>query len=293
MRGWRGAWVLGAVVALAFSAGCRREPSYSQASPDAVIQSAKLMVKHGRADRLTDLLYAENADMRGVYQRLGVMLRSVQKLALTLNEKFPKEVEELRIKAEKAAKEGRAGSLFGRLTGEARRSARRSVTGERLNPGEAMDTAFKQVLTDPYGWLDEQSSQLTTTPISDELAALMWNGKPVLPPIGLVLKKDGEKWYLVLPTNLPGVSGFMPRTKDEYAIWGSLIRTLDNAVVELEKDVRSGKARSLDEVSTKAGEKAFVPAALALLAYNRAVEVRKEEARRQKAETAERAPGGG
>lgn len=298
MRGWRGAWMwVCAVVAVAAVAGCRREPNYSQATPDDVIQSAKLMVKNGRADRLTDLIYAENPDMRGLYQRLGRLLRSVQTLGLTLNEKFPKEVAELRAKAEQAAKDGRAGNLFGRLTGEARRSARRAASGEQGNPGEAADSAFKQILTDPYGWLNEQSSQLATTPINDDMAAVTWAGKPVLPPLGLVLKKDGGKWFLVLPTNVPGVSGFMPKTKDEYAIWASLIKTFENAVVELDQEVRRGDIRSLDEVSRKAGEKAFVPAAIAFIAYNRAIEVRKEEARKAKARTpatpAEAGPPGG
>ncbi|MCC6675529.1 MAG: hypothetical protein IT436_00160 [Phycisphaerales bacterium] len=286
MRGWRGVGWVAAALAVVLAAGCRREPSYSQASADEVIQSAKLMVKNGRADRLTDLIYAENADMRGLYKKLGGMLRSAQTLTLTLNEKFPKEVAALRAKAEQAAKDGKGSGLFGRLTGEARRGARRAATGERPNQGDAMDSAFKQILTDPYGWLDENSSKLATTPINDDMAAVTWDGKPVFPPLGLVIKKDGEKWFLVLPTNLPGVSGFMPKTKDEFAIWRSLIRTFDNAVVELNEDVKTGKARSLDDVARKAGEKAFVPAGIAFIAYGRAVEVRKEEARKQKAKAA-------
>lgn len=287
--GWRGVG-LALAAAVVFAAGCRREPNYSQASADAVIQSAQLMVKNGRADRLTDLVYAENEDMRGLYRRLGGMLKSAQSLALTLNEKFPKQVAELRAKAEQAAKDGKAAPLFGRLTGEARRTARRAATGDRPNSGDMMDSAFKQVLIDPYAWLDENSTKLGTTPINDEMAAVTWGGKPVFPPVGLVIKKDGEKWYLVLPTNLPGVSGFMPKTKDEYSIWASLIRTFDNVVKELEQDVKSGKSRSLDDVARKAGEKAVVPAGIAFLAYGRAVEVRKEEAKKAKAAAGGQAP---
>lgn len=279
-------------------AGCRREPAYSQATPDDVVQSAKLMVKNGRADRLSDLIYAENADMRALYQKLGRLMRSAQRLAVTLNEKFPKEVAELRAKAEKAAKEGKGSGLLGRLTGEARRSARRAATGERPNQGDAMDSAFKQILTDPYAWLDEHSSKLSTLPVNDDMASVLWDNKPVLPPLGLVMKKDAGKWYLVLPTNLPGVSSIMPKTKDEFAIWGSLIRTFDNAFIELDRDVRSGKTRSVDDVARAAGEKAFVPAAIGFIAYGRAVEIRKEEARKQRAKAAEAPapapdPGGG
>lgn len=283
-------WAVLAMAALL--PACRREPSYSQATPDDVIQSAKLMAKNGRADRLTDLIYADNEDMRGLYKRLGVLLGSVQKLAVTLNEKFPKEVAELRAKAEQAAKEGKASSLMSRLGGEARRSAQRAARGEQ-NSGDAMNATLKQLLTDPYGWLNENSSKLTSSPVNDELVAVLWDGKPIMPPLGLVMKKSGEKWYIVLPTNLPVVSGFMPKTKDEFSIWGSLIRTFDNAVVELNKDVKTGKIRSVEGVAREAGEKAFVPVAFGLIAYNQAMEARKKETRRLEAAKREAAKSAG
>lgn len=289
-------WAVLVVGALLLPA-CRREPSYSQATPDDVLQSAQRMAKNGRADRLTDLIYADNDDMRGLYKRLGVLLGSVQKLAVTLNEKFPKEVAELRAKAEQAAKEGKASSLMSRLGGEARRSAQRAAQraarGGQQNSGDAMNTTLKQLLTDPYGWLDENSSKLTSSPVNDELVAVLWDGKPIMPPLGLVMKKSGDKWYIVLPTNLPVVSGFMPKTKDEFSIWGSLIRTFDNAVVELNKDVKTGKIRSVEGVAREAGEKAFVPVAFGLIAYNQAMEARKKETRRAEAAKKEAAKAAG
>lgn len=283
-RGLAVGFVLGVVLAVA---GCRREPTYSQATPDDVVQSAKLMVKAGRADRLTGLLYAENEDLRVLYTKLGRLLRSVQELALVMNEKFPKEIQELRAKAEQAANEGKATSLLGGLTGEARRSARRAARGEERNPGDALNATLKQLLADPYGWLDEHSSKLSTAYISDEASAVLWDRKPVFPPLGLVMKKDGDRWFVVPPTNMPVLSSVMPKTKDEFTIWGSLVRTVDNAVQEVTRDVKAGKLRSLDEVARAAGEKAFVPVGIGVIAYGRAVEIRKQEARQaQKAREA-------
>lgn len=276
---WMRAMAMAAVAAVVLT-GCRRAPNYSQATPDDVLQSAAQMVKNGQAARLTDLIYADNPDMRGLYQRLGILFGSVQKLALTLNEKFPKEVQALKDKAVQAAKDGKATSLLAQLSGQARRSARQAREGERTNPGDAMDMAFKQLLADPYGWLNENAGKLSTTPINDEVAAVLWDGKPIMPPVGLVMKKDGPKWYVVLPTNLPGISTVIPKSKDEFAIWGSLIKTVDNAVIDLTKDVKTGKIRSLDEVSRKAGEKAFVPIGIGILAYSRAMDARKHETKK-------------
>ena len=50
-------------------------------------------------------------------------------------------------------------------------------------------------------------------------------------------------------------------------------------VIDLTKDVRDGRLRSLDDVAKKAGEKTFIPAAMTVFAYSRLLETQKKEAK--------------
>ena len=59
----------------------------------------------------------------------------------------------------------------------------------------------------------------------------------------------------------------------------SLITVFDRVVVDLTKDVRTGRLGSLDGLAQEAGEKTFIPAALTFLAYNRLREIKKKEAK--------------
>ena len=244
---------------------CDRAPSYSQATPTDVIRSAAQMVKDNRADLLPNLLYAENDEMRRLYRALGTFLKHTQELAQSLQTKFPEEVNKLKKQGEEAAKKGQATTLFGQL-------------------GQAFNAALKRIFVDPYGSLDDGVERLSTTPINDDVAAIMVDGKPMLAPLGLTMRRvktdDREIWAVVPPLNIPGVANFVPKTKEEFQIWGSLIKTFDNVVVDLTKDVNSGAMKSLDDVSKKAGEKAFIPAAMTVFAYTQAMEARKKAAQK-------------
>jgi hypothetical protein len=96
------------------------------------------------------------------------------------------------------------------------------------------------------------------------------------------IEKDG-RWYFMLPTNLPGVGNFVPKTKEQFEIFGGLIKVFDQVMVDLRVDIESGKLTSLDEVSRAAGEKTFLPAALTIFAYGRLNESQKKEAKKEAA----------
>jgi hypothetical protein len=269
-----------ATLALMALAGCDRGPDRS--TPEGTLAAARWAVNRGEASRLGDLLYAENADTRRLFRRLGVFLGHVQLLGDSIQTKFPKQVADLKAEAEQSAKDGKATSLLAQMSSQMRGGRNRGKGAPQLpdDSRDAFQNALKSLFADPYGWVKESEKRLTTTFLTDDSVALLWDTKPILPPIGMVLKKDisDGRWYFMLPTNLPGVSNFMPKTKDQFEIFGGLITVFDKVIIDLRKDIESGKLSSLDDVSRAAGEKTFIPAALTLYAYTRLSESQKKEA---------------
>lgn len=269
----RSATALGLAIAL-LTIGCSKEPDRS--TPEGTIQAAADAVKAGKASRLAGYVYADSDDMRRLLKRTGVFLGHIQDLALTLQQKFPTEVAELRSRTEQAAKEGKSTSLISQLVLQARPGGRRQVqVGVQSNDAarKAFDDALKELFVDPYGSLAQAQGRLTTAPINDDSVALMWDEKPILPPIGMTMRRDkDQRWYFALPTNIPGVSGFVPKTKEQYQIFGSLVTVFDKVVVDLRAEVESGRHKSLDSVASSAGEKVFIPAVMTVYAYGRIVD---------------------
>lgn len=284
--------------------GCSKREAYDQSSPEAVLASAKKMVENGDARKLSALIYADRQEMRALWDRFGYFLGDIEDLAVQLNETFPKEIEELKRKARENAEGGGVGELLSQMTGRSsnRRRGRGRAEEERSeferDPRSAMNDTLRRILADPFSWLSESSSRLTAMPVNDEMSALLWDQKPILPPVGLVIQKsagDG-KWYLVLPTHLPPMSELMPRTADEYAIWTELVDVFRNVAIEMRKDVAAGKFQDLEGVSRAMGERAFIPMAMIGIAYSKAMEERRaadraaREAAKQQADQQADAP---
>jgi hypothetical protein len=272
-------------------AGCDKNP-YSQKTPEDVIKTASLMVKNGDVKLLPNLIYAENKDMRACLRRLSSLCENIGLLAIDLQAKFPGEVAKLKADAQQAASEGRSSSILGQLVSQAGGGTVNMGAGQRpqrrrgpqdLNPEQAKEqqdefqASATRLFTDPFGMLEEAEGKLSITPIDNDTVAILYDDKPVLSPIGMTMRKaqDG-KWYVVLPTNLPGAKNFLPQNHAEYSIVGSLIRILDNAVIDLRKDVNSGELKDLDDVSRRAGEKAFIPMVSSFFFYSRAIEARND-----------------
>jgi hypothetical protein len=274
-------WTAAAATALLL-VGCDKGPDRS--TPAGTIAAARWAVERGEARRIGDYIFADNEETRRLFRRLGVFLGNVQQLGQTIQEKFPAEVAGLKAAAEQAAAEGKATSLVSQLTsqmrpGRGRRSGPPAMAGDD-SARQAFDNALKGLFADPYGWVRESEKRLTTTFLTDTSVALLWDEKPILPPIGMVMRRDDKdgRWYFALPTNLPGVSNFMPKTKEQFEIFGGLIKVFDQVVVDLRNDIDEGRLTTLDEVSRAAGEKTFLPAALTVFAYARLTESQKKEA---------------
>src|ERR1044071_816703 len=87
-------------------------------TPETTIASARKVVEQGRADKLGQFIYADSKDMRRLLNRFGVFLGNVQKLGDAVQEKFPKDVADLKAKAADAAKSGQAGSLLTQISSQ-------------------------------------------------------------------------------------------------------------------------------------------------------------------------------
>jgi len=270
-----------AAICLLLSNGCDRGPD--RTTPEGTLAAARWAVNKGQADRISDYIYADSQDMRRLLRRAGAFMGNVQRLGETIQLKFPDQVAKLKAETELAAKEGKATSLVSQIT-----SQMRPNRGKKNLPAaapddsarDAFDDALKSLFADPYAWIRESETRLTTVFLTDDSVALLWDEKPILPPIGMVMKKATEdgRWYFALPTNLPGISNVMPKTKEQFEIFGGLIKVFDQVVVDLRQDIDSGKLTTLDEVSRAAGEKTFLPAALTLFAYSRLTETQKKDA---------------
>ncbi len=271
--------LLWSLTALALSlVGCSREPDRS--TPEATIRAARTAVEAGDARRIGAYIYAENEDTKRLMARLGVFLGNVQKLGSAIQEKFPTQVADMKARAEQAAKEGKTTSLLAQISSQVRPQRGRRSGPPPTDARTLFDDALKNLFADPYGWLRESETRLTTTYLTDNSVALLWDNKPIMPPIGMTMKKGPDGlWYFLLPTNLPGVSNFMPKTKEQFEIFGGLIAVFDNVIKDLTEDVKTGRLRSLDDVARKAGEKTFIPAAMTIFAYSKLTENQKKEAK--------------
>ncbi|MEZ6318454.1 MAG: hypothetical protein R3B49_06830 [Phycisphaerales bacterium] len=257
---------------------------YPASTPDEMLDSMALMVQRRQAGRLVELIeVAPPADtttdrdrMGDLYLLLGRVLDDAQRLADATAERFPRELEDLRASVDR----GETPSLFGAMAKSAagRRGNRQPAFGGfggNAQQQHQFGQALSALLADPYAKLAEGRDRLTTTPIDSDTEALLWDGRPIMPPIGLLVRRqDDGRWNLVPPTALPGVSRVLPHTESEYEIWGSLLATLDNVFVDLEKDVRAGRLTSLEQLSDRAVEKAIVPMGMVMVAYGRAMEDR-------------------
>ncbi len=299
-------------IVLALPACERQATLYPASTPDEALDSAQQMIATGEADRLTDLVYADSEQMRSFLNQVGSMLAALQDLGTTVEQKFPEELAGFRADAEKAAAEGRTNPLFARLVSARRGTSRNPGFGisqidregltldtgtaapSRSNPlaprqsesqRKIVNGIIKQLLADPYRWLEDGRDNLDTVYIADDTVALTWNDRPILPPFGLSMIEEDGRWYLVPPTSYPGVSMIMPRNGDEWFVWGSMVKTLERVVIDLESDLRAGKIRNMTDLADSAAEKVAIPAMLVFFAYGNMVEERTREAEKRSAET--------
>ena len=274
---WLGATILiaGLLVGLVLWLGSRPR-AYSQASPQDVLLSINAMIKDGNAERIGDLFLADSVEQRATLIRLGSLMGTLQDLGQAAQRRFPKEVAVLREQLKRQAA-GHGQSIIDELAkggdnAQAAFTPPKSPT-DRSKFQDQFKDASLQLLSDPFGWLQENQSRLGVTEVDDETAVLTFDKQPLLGGIAQ-MKMSGGRWWLVLPLQLPGVAQFAPQTRNEWSIIASLIRVVDKALQELTDDIDSGKAARLEDVPRLAGEKAFIPAAIVMVMYGKEMDAR-------------------
>lgn len=267
-----------AMLLLGVLGACEKAPAYSQKTPDETIATARLMIERGEAKKLTTLIYADSADMRAFLEKMAVLFTNLQKLADAVQKRFPEEVAEIKKQAEEKGSEKISG-LIGDVARQANSRRRQWDPKEDEKRQRGFEEVSKQLFADPYGWLQRGQGRLSTESVTDDMVSLRWDGKAILAPFGVQMRRSiDENWYFVLPLNLPGLQNYLPRNEQEWKIFGSMIAVINNTVVDLRKDVESGRIRTMNDLSRQAGEKAFMPAAMVFVAYSKAMEARKKEA---------------
>jgi hypothetical protein len=276
-----------AILLMLLLQGCG-DSGYSQKTPEDVLKTAKLMVERGEARKLGKLFYAENEDMRKVLSNFGVLLGNLQKLGFAVSENFPQEMGQLRERAEAAAKSGKASSLLNQIaaqasgnSGRSRRSNRdpEKARKEQIDREQQFSDSLNVLFADPYGFLTQNAQRLTTVSLTDDMAAILWDGQPVMAPMGMVMRRSSvdQQWYIVPPLNIPGIANYLPQSAQEYKVFGAMIAIINNVIVDLARDVRERKITQINELSRKAGEKAFLPAAMGYVAYGKMIEERRKK----------------
>lgn len=267
--------------AAAVSLGLLGQRSYPQDSPEALLASARQMALDGHADRLPELVWTGDPAMRPVLKRLGRLLGNLQGLGRSVGAAFPDEIAEVRKAAEDAAARGEGASVVAQMLTGQRRSQRRGSVEVGVGGGmeDRLNSALRELLADPYGWLARSEGRLTTEYVTDDIVGLAWDGNGI---VGLQLVEREGKWYLDSPTNLPMVKRAFPADENAYRILESLVATLDNAVRDLDREVKSGEIRNLASLASEAGEKAAPMFIFGVIAYGKFLEEREKEAKAQR-----------
>lgn len=266
--GWMGlaCLVLGACLGLT-ACGRGDKFTFSQESPEDVLESARRMVTEGHAELLTELIYAEDERIRKLYRGVGGLLGALEDLALTVAEKFPGEVGRVKSEAERAAKEGKSSSLLTRAITGARGGREQSRFARSDDP---LNDVIQSLLADPYGWINANADNLSTVIIDDTRVGVLWNKKPIFPPFGLLLeRKEDDKWYIILPTSLPSVQKMLPQTDDQLDLWLAVFASVENALIDLRQDIHRGRVVSLEQAAAKAGEYALPTTMFAFYAFGK------------------------
>ncbi|MFI4896667.1 MAG: hypothetical protein ACIARR_02460 [Phycisphaerales bacterium JB059] len=283
-----GTLLLIAVIALVTGGGVlgfvllRERPyRYDLSTPEAAFASARLMIERNDAERLSDLIEAGNENERRLLRQTGVTLGHLQDLANAIREAMPEELARYRAELEEAAARGEPVTFLDRIASRRRGERERPPDqgGAEVFRGSPVRARINGVLqgliADPYAWVEASEARLSFQEMDEDLVALLWDENPILPPLGVVMRRqDDGRWQIVLPLTAPGFREAAPRSEDEFLIWGSLVASLDNVLVELTEEVRAGRHATFESVADSTFEKIAIPAVMIMYAYGQAVEAR-------------------
>ncbi len=266
----------------------RKPPfEFRQDSPEAVFQAAKRMVSEGRADLLTELVYANSEGEREILHGIGGILGGLQEAGYAAAETFPEEIKRIRAEALEAVERGGTASVMAMIGGQVGRRGF-GQSGIFADSDDIGADIIHNLLADPYGWIERNSEAVSFNPLGDRMVGLMFNGGPVMLggmlPV-LLERREDDKWYIMPPTNLPGVRQAIDAVIEDAERREMLLLVLQSvrqALEDIGTDMRSGKIRTLDHAANKLGEYALPPVGLGMIAFGKYMEIAEQERREER-----------
>ncbi len=242
-----------------FCTGCSE--NYDRSTPEATVASMTAMVKNGDVDQLPGVIYTEDPNLKSMLAEIGPLLFRIERLAETVNERFPGQVETLKkLAADKAVE-------------QAGKTARARQMDE-----DYWQSRTQLFLAEPFKNLEEQLARVSVVEISSDMYAIQFDGKPAF-GVGLVMRKleeDGQ-WYVEWPSNIPGMARFLPQTEAEWRIARSVLKSITNGVTWTEERIGDENLQNLDDVMRQAQEEIFPPVVVGAGLYMRAIEMRPKD----------------
>ncbi len=208
---------------------CGRKTNYDQSSAQATVDSLAEMLETGDVVRIPSLIHTDDENLTKTLHAVGVILMRIQNLSTTIKEKYPDEVDELlkKIEADATAQLEKAGNDRGQTD-----------WGDR----------FQALLVDPADAFHDLLDRVEVVYASDEMQALLFDGKPALGGIILLQNPDDGKWYFDWPDQIPGLDTAMPKTEAEWKILRSILKTVANGVDWTKEEIEEGNAKNLNKV---------------------------------------------
>ena len=227
---------LAAIAMPVLLAGCGGS-EYDTPTPESVMVVAGAMVGNGDADQLPSLIEIAPRDIE-----------------------FEDGVTEASAIAEVKEK---LSELLGRLwlVGE---ELQRQFPDETLDTldeavgmvGDATDDDWTDVvggiLADPFAFLDVQEERIEILDLGDGTAAVLWDDEPALGGFVAMLETD-DGWKVGIPIELVQDSEYWPQTRWEWSVVASMLLGIENSLGDFEREVRSGRFKSLSRAAERAG----------------------------------------
>ena len=216
--------------------GCE-EARYETETPESVLSSAREMVENGDAHRLPDLI---DIDARDIEFEDGVTEASAI----------------VEVKGKLAELLGRlwqvGEELQARFPGESLASLDEAVGMVEAEGGGDWTDIVGQVLAYPYAFLDEGEGRIEIFDLGDGTAAILWDDEPALGGFVAMVETD-DGWRASVPIELVRDTDFWPETRWEWSVVASMLLSIENALEDFERDVQSGRFKSLSQAAASAG----------------------------------------
>jgi hypothetical protein len=224
-------------VALALGGCGGSDLPYDTSTPEVVVESARLMVENGDADRLPELIHIDARDITyedgvteasaiaEVKEKLSELLGRMWRVGEILQERFPDETIDSLDEAVSLV-EGAGGGDWTDIVG--------------------------QILSDPFGWLEDQESKLEILDLGDGTAAILWDDEPALGGFVAMIETD-DGWRASVPIELVRDTEYWPNTRHEWSVIASMLLSIENGLEDFEIQVANDEFTSLSQAAAGAG----------------------------------------